>query len=130
MSIQVSEKKLLMRLSFYRSMARFATLLIPILGFEMLPILLILIKSRICINQILLDLKHRPIIAFFNTGRYDTITNQLKIMRISNFRIDSTCYTMIITKIQIFILTSFAIFVSHPSIGSNITRLPLFLLLL
>ena len=69
------EKKLLMRPSFYRFIARFATFLIPILGFEMLPVLLILIKSRICINQILLDLKHRPIIAFFNTGRYDTITN-------------------------------------------------------
>lgn len=50
MSNPSGEKKLLMRLSFYRFMVGFATL----------PILLILIKSMICIIQILLDLKHHP----------------------------------------------------------------------
>jgi antibiotic biosynthesis monooxygenase (ABM) superfamily enzyme len=60
MSNPSGEKKLLMRLSFYRFIAGFAIILIPILGFAMLPILLILIISMICIIQILLDLKHHP----------------------------------------------------------------------
>jgi low temperature requirement protein LtrA len=60
MSNPSGEKKLLMRLSFYRFIAGFAIILIPILGFAMLPILLILLISMICIIQILLDLKHHP----------------------------------------------------------------------
>lgn len=60
MSKPSGEKKLLMRLSFYRFIAGFVIILIPILGFAMLPILLILIISVICIIQILLDLKHHP----------------------------------------------------------------------
>jgi len=51
------EKKLLMRLTFYRFVVGFSIILIPIVGFAMLPILLTLIISAICIIQILLDLK-------------------------------------------------------------------------
>jgi low temperature requirement protein LtrA len=55
-----SERKLMKQLSVYRFTAGFAIILIPILGLALLPVVLILIVSMICIIQILLDLKHHP----------------------------------------------------------------------
>lgn len=60
MSYAGGERKLMMQLSAYRFIAGFAIILIPLLGFAMLPILLILILSMVCIMQVVLDLKHHP----------------------------------------------------------------------
>jgi low temperature requirement protein LtrA len=60
MSYASGERKLMTQLSVYRFIAGFAIILIPMLGLAMLPILLILIVSMVCIMQVALDLKHHP----------------------------------------------------------------------
>jgi uncharacterized membrane protein HdeD (DUF308 family) len=59
-SLRNNRKKLIIQGSVYRFIAGFVIVRIPLLAIAILPLMLILLITVICVIQIILDLRHHP----------------------------------------------------------------------